>query len=45
MQETNIGDGAIIENVIADKNVVIGDDVIIKATADNRMFISKNQTI
>ena len=45
MQETNIGDGVTIENVIADKNVVIGDDVIIKATADNRMFISKNQTI
>ena len=45
MQETKIGDGTVVDNVIADKNVAIGDGVTIKATRDNRMFISKNQTV
>ncbi len=45
MQETKIGAGAVIENVIADKNVVIGNNVTIKATSENKMFISKNESI
>ncbi len=45
MQETRIGAAAELDNVIADKNVAVGNNVKIKATAENRMFISKNQTI
>ncbi len=45
MQETKIGVGAQISNVIADKNVIIGENMVIKATPEKRVFIDKNQII
>ncbi len=45
MQETSIGENAKITNVIADKNVVIGKDMIIKGTPEKRVFLNKNEII
>ncbi len=45
MQETKVKAGAKICNVIADKNVTIGEDMVIKGTAEKRVFINKNEII
>ena len=45
MQETTVKANATIESVIADKNVVITEGMVIKATPDRRIFINKNETV
>ena len=45
MQETYVGENAQLDNVIADKNAVIGDGIILKGTEDKHCFISKNQVL
>ena len=45
MQETRVGANTQIDNVIADKNAVIGEGVVIKATPEKRVFINKNDII
>ncbi len=45
MQEARVGANAQICNVVADKNAVIGDDIVMKAPADKRVFISKNEIL
>ncbi len=45
MQEARVGANAQISNVIADKNAVIGEDIIMKAPEGKRVFINKNETL
>ncbi len=45
MQEVKVGANAQICNVIADKNAVIGDDIVMKAPEGKRVFISKNEAL
>ena len=45
MQGSKIGEGAIIEYCILDKNVTIGPGVTLKGTKDNLVVIEKNKTI
>ena len=40
MQETRVGANTQIDNVIADKNAVIGEGMVIKATPEKRVFIN-----
>lgn len=45
MQGSNIGEGAVLEYCILDKNVTIGPGVTLKGTKDNLVVIEKNKTI
>lgn len=45
MQETNVADGATLCNVIADKNVSIDENIMLKGTKKKLCFIDKNQTL
>lgn len=45
MQETNVADGATLCNVIADKNVSIDENIVLKGTKEKLCFIDKNQTL
>lgn len=45
MQGAKIGEGAVLEYCILDKNVTIGPGVTLKGTKDNLVVIEKNKTI
>ncbi len=45
MQETTVGENAQLNNVISDKNAVIGADMILKGTKDKHFFVKKNQIV
>ena len=45
MQETVVSSGADIVNVIADKNAVIGGNMMLKGRPDRCVFVKKNQTL
>lgn len=45
MQETNVKANAVLDSVIADKNVVVTEGMVVKGTADRRIFINKNETV
>lgn len=45
MQETSVGVDTQLNNVIADKNAVIGDGMVIKGTDEKRFFIEKNEIV
>ena len=45
MQSTSVGSGAQLNNVISDKNAVIGSDMILKGTAGKCFFVKKNQIL
>lgn len=45
MQETSVGAAAQLNNVIADKNAVIGDGMVLKGARDKCFFIKKNQIL
>ena len=45
MQETAVGAAADINNVIADKNAVIGDNMVLKGTPEKCVFVKKNQIL
>lgn len=45
MQETAVGQGAQISQVISDKNAVISENIILKGTSQKRLFVKKNQTV
>ncbi len=45
MQETKVSKKACITNVIADKNAVIGEEMVLKGTASKHFFVKKNQII
>ena len=45
MQETKVGADTCLNNVIADKNAVIGDGMVIKGTEEKRFFIEKNEIV
>lgn len=45
MQETSVGANSHIVNVIADKNAIIGDNMVLKGTPDKCVFVKKNQIL
>ena len=45
MQETDVADGATLCNVIADKNVSVDENVVLKGTKEKLCFIDKNQIL
>lgn len=45
MQGAQIGEGAILEYCILDKNVTVGPGVTLKGTKDNLVVIEKNKTL
>lgn len=45
MQEAVIADGATLCNVIADKNVSVDENIVLKGTKEKLCFIDKNQTL
>ena len=45
MQGTTIEAGANLDYVIADKNAAIGENMILKGTAEKTFFVEKNQTL
>ena len=45
MQETTVGENAQLNNVIADKNTVIGADMVLKGTEQRHCFVEKNQVL
>ena len=45
MQETFVGEDAQLDNVIADKNAVIGEKMVLKGTAVRHSFVEKNQVL
>ena len=45
MQGSKIGEGAILEYCILDKNVTIEPGVILKGSIDNLIVIEKNKTV
>lgn len=45
MQETAVGEGAQLVNVIADKNASVGAGMVLKGTAAKSFFIKKNQVL
>ncbi|WP_321433215.1 glucose-1-phosphate adenylyltransferase subunit GlgD [Trichococcus flocculiformis] len=45
MQGSQIGEGAILEYCILDKNVTVGPGVTLKGTKDNLVVIEKNKTL
>ena len=45
MQETAVGEGAQLVNVIADKNASVGAGMVLKGTAAKSFFIKKNQAL
>lgn len=45
MQETSVGADAVLNNVIADKNAVIGEGMVLKGTEKKHFFVTKNQIV
>lgn len=45
MQETKVGANAQLNNVISDKNAVIGEEMILKGTKEKHFFVKKNQIV
>ena len=45
MQGTIINEGSQLNEVVADKNVVVNEKMVLKGTADNYLFIKKNQIL
>ncbi len=45
MQETSVGADAQLNKVIADKNAVIGNGMVLKGTDEKRFFIEKNEIV
>lgn len=45
MQETVVRKGAQLNNVISDKNAVIGEEMILKGTKQKHFFVKKNQIV
>ncbi len=45
MQESCVGKNSQLNNVISDKNAVIGDDMTLKGTAQKHFFVKKNQIL
>ena len=45
MQETAVGAGVQLNNVVADKNAVISENMVLKGTPDKCFFIKKNQVL
>lgn len=45
MQGSQIGEGAILEYCILDKNVTVGPGVTLKGTKDNLVVVEKNKTL
>jgi len=45
MQETKVGANSQLNNVIADKNAVIGEDMVLKGTEKKHFFVNKNQML
>lgn len=45
MQEANVFENANLVNVIADKNVTISPDVVLKGTEDKKIVLKKNQSL
>ena len=45
MQETVVSSGAAIDNVIADKNAVIGENMVLRGRSDRCVFVKKNQIL
>jgi glucose-1-phosphate adenylyltransferase len=45
MQNSKIGENAVLEHVILDKNTVISNGKILKGTMDNPIIVEKNQII
>lgn len=45
MQGSKIGDGAVLEYCILDKNVIVEPGAVIKGTQDNPVVIEKNATV
>lgn len=45
MQETKVGENAELNNVIADKNTVIGAKMVLKGTEQRHCFVEKNQVL
>jgi len=45
MQGSQIGEGAVLEYCILDKNVTVGPGVTLKGTKDNLVVIEKNKTL
>ena len=45
MQETAVGAAADINNVISDKNAVIGENMVLKGTPADCVFVKKNQVL
>ena len=45
MQEATVGSDAQLNRVIADKNAVIGDSMILKGTEKKTFFVKKNQIV
>ena len=45
MQETAVGAGVQLNNVVADKNAVISENMVLEGTPDKCFFIKKNQVL
>ena len=45
MQETVVKEDAQLDNVIADKNAVIGEKMVLKGTPARHSFVKKNQVL
>ena len=45
MQETKVGEKTQLENVISDKNAVIGSEMVLKGTKQKLFFVKKNQIV
>ncbi len=45
MQETEVFENANLVNVIADKNVTVCNDVVLKGTEDKKLVLKKNQSL
>ncbi len=45
MQETSVGADAQLNNVISDKNGVIGEKMVLKGTPQKHFFVKKNQIV
>ncbi len=45
MQETSVGAYAHLNNVISDKNGVIGEKMVLKGTSQKHFFVKKNQIV
>ena len=45
MQETSVGSDTVLNYVIADKNAIIGDSMVLKGTENKAFFVEKNQIV